>query len=374
MNMWKSFRILSIAVAASILIPLGVRGASAQDALPVVHAVLFYSPTCPHCQYVIAETLPPLYARYGDQLEVLGVDVSQPDGQLLFLRALDQFGLQQGGVPFLVIDHIHLIGSVDIPEQFPILVDHYLSQGGVDWPTLPGLPEMLAEWNTSVPQHPADNVIEAPEVQPQAAPITWRDRFAADPAGNTASVVVLAVMLAALASGGIVLAGRASTRLAKPASWIVPVLCLLGMGVAAYLAYVETAQVAAVCGPVGDCNTVQQSEYARLFGVLPIGVLGLAGYAVIIVAWAAARWAPIHISRPASLALVAMTLGGTLFSLYLTFLEPFVIGATCAWCLTSSMAMTVLMLLTVRPLSQLLSSGASTRRRGRSRSPARRSF
>jgi uncharacterized membrane protein len=44
-----------------------------------------------------------------------------------------------------------------------------------------------------------------------------------------------------------------------------------------------------------------------------------------------------------------MTLAGTVFSIYLTFLEPFVIGATCAWCLSSSILITVLMLLAVSP-------------------------
>lgn len=48
----------------------------------------------------------------------------------------------------------------------------------------------------------------------------------------------------------------------------------------------ETAQVSAACGPVGDCcNTVQQSEYARLFGILPIGVMGLLGYVAILISW-----------------------------------------------------------------------------------------
>jgi len=54
---------------------------------------------------------------------------------------------------------------------------------------------------------------------------------------------------------------------------------------------------------------------------------------------------------PAALAgwaLVGLTLIGTLFSMYLTFLEPFVIGATCAWCLTSAVILTLLMLLSVR--------------------------
>ena len=54
---------------------------SCTDALPVVHAVLFYSPTCPHCQYVITETLPPLMEKYGNQLQIMGVDVTQPKGR-----------------------------------------------------------------------------------------------------------------------------------------------------------------------------------------------------------------------------------------------------------------------------------------------------
>jgi uncharacterized membrane protein len=34
---------------------------------------------------------------------------------------------------------------------------------------------------------------------------------------------------------------------------------------------------------------------------------------------------------------------GVLFSIYLTYLEPFVIGATCAWCITSAIAMTLIL-------------------------------
>ena len=60
---------------------------------------------------------------------------------------------------------------------------------------------------------------------------------------------------------------------------MVPVLVLIGVGVASYLSYIEISHVEAACGPVGDCNTVNQSKYATLFGFLPVGVLGLIGYA-----------------------------------------------------------------------------------------------
>jgi uncharacterized membrane protein len=49
--------------------------------------------------------------------------------------------------------------------------------------------------------------------------------------------------------------------------------------------------------------------------------------------------------------MLAGTVAGTAFSTYLTILEPFVIGATCAWCLTSAVIVTVLMLLSAGPAS-----------------------
>jgi uncharacterized membrane protein len=54
-------------------------------------------------------------------------------------------------------------------------------------------------------------------------------------------------------------------------------------------------------------------------------------------------------------ALLTMTVFGTLFSIYLTFLEPFVIGATCAWCVTSAIVMTALLALTAAPGKRAIS-------------------
>jgi uncharacterized membrane protein len=126
-------------------------------------------------------------------------------------------------------------------------------------------------------------------------------------------------------------------------SWVVPVLVVLGVGVASYLSYIEITHTEAVCGPVGDCNTVNQSPYATLFGFLPVGVLGLMGYGVVLSLWALGRVGPEAYRPRAHLALWGAALFGTLFSIYLTFLEPFVIGATCAWCLTSAVIMTLLL-------------------------------
>jgi uncharacterized membrane protein/thiol-disulfide isomerase/thioredoxin len=387
-----NFRHISFVIVLTLLLVISSALPVHAQTLPVVHAVLFYSPSCGHCHYVITETLLPLLEKYGEQFQIVGVDVTNPTGQTLFMSALQKFGLEGGGVPFLVIGNAYLVGSVDIPEQLPGLIEYHLAQGGVDWSDIPGFREALSQSaEASAPtatngDEPSANVPIQPTVDgatadgqpqenvqpatPEAAPTSpalalpgetpgqlltdeqkpsWRDNFLRDPAGNTLSIIVLIGMLGALFWTGKLFLMPTTSSLKR--NWIVgiPILCLIGFFVAGYLSYVETSQVMAVCGPVGDCNTVQQSDYARLFGVLPIGILGLVGYTFIAIAWLIVRFASNRLANLAAISLFLLTLSGTLFSIYLTFLEPFVIGATCAWCLTSAVLMTALMLITVTP-------------------------
>jgi uncharacterized membrane protein len=125
--------------------------------------------------------------------------------------------------------------------------------------------------------------------------------------------------------------------------WAVPLLAVTCLAVAGYLSFVEITRTEAVCGPLGDCNAVQTSQYARLFGLIPVGLLGLLGYALILVFLLASRFGSQAWRRPAALAVQGLALFGVLFMIYLTFLEPFVIGATCAWCLTSAVIMTLIL-------------------------------
>jgi uncharacterized membrane protein/thiol-disulfide isomerase/thioredoxin len=338
---------------------------------PVVRAVLFFSPSCGHCYYVITEVLPPLFEKYGDQLYIVGVDVTQPGGQALFLTVLNYFNLESGGVPFLVIGDGYLVGSVDIPEQLPGLIDQYLAQGGLDWPPIPGLAEALATPTPTeaLPSTPLSTESAPIAANPTGTPAamaytpsptpgifvsggssgTLGERFARDLAGNTLAVIVLVGMVLSLI-GGILYLWRASNPKSSHSwGWLIPVLCVLGLAVAGYLAYVEVTMSEAVCGPVGDCNAVQQSAYARLFGFLPIGILGILGYALILLAWFMSRFSNENLAVYASLSMLGLSTFGLLLSIYLTFLEPFVIGASCAWCLTSALIMTVLFGLSLSP-------------------------
>lgn len=177
-------------------------------------------------------------------------------------------------------------------------------------------------------------------------PRSLLETFRRDLSGNILSVVVLFGMLASL--GAVFVAARPRSVVGRFDSAVVPI-AVVGVVVAGYLTYVEASGATAVCGPVGDCNTVQQSEYATLFGAIPVGALGLLGYVTMITAWLIGRRASPPARDQARVALFALALVGTIFSTYLTFLEPFVIGATCAWCLTSSVVVTALLWLSAGP-------------------------
>lgn len=104
----------------------------------VVHAILFYSPMCPHCHQVMNEDLPPLEKKYGKQLQILEVDTSTPEGRELFYATLVHFQIDSAGVPLMVVGDVVLRGSREIPQYLPAMIEYGLDQGGVDWPAIPG--------------------------------------------------------------------------------------------------------------------------------------------------------------------------------------------------------------------------------------------
>ena len=170
--------------------------------------------------------------------------------------------------------------------------------------------------------------------------------FAHDPVGGLMALVVLGGMLLTLGWALVVfIRDNRSTFFDHARAWLVPVLCLIGLGVAAYLTYLETTNAVAVCGPVGDCNTVQHSSYAHLFGILPVGLLGMAGYTSILAANAVEHHGQVKWRALAWTGMFGLTLFGVVFSIYLTWLEIFVIRAMCIWCLSSAVISTLLLLL-----------------------------
>jgi uncharacterized membrane protein len=342
---------------------------------PVARAVLFYSPTCPHCHYVITEILPGLFTAHGAEATVLAgptdsgadpafymmsngsvqillVDVTQPDGSSMFTADSTARGITDGGVPRLDVGDVYLVGSVDIPDTFPELVDQALASDGLGWPAIQGLDAALEPFReagmvagaASTPP-PADATTGAASAgvvfTDGAGPL---DRFSQDPLANSIALIMLILLIASLVAAPL-LAARGEVP-AAPA-WSIVLLAVAGMVVAGYLATIEGTGGEAVCGPVGDCNAVQSSQYARIFGI-HVGVLGFVGYLLIALLWTVSRLAHGSTADLARMAIATGAFVGVLFSVYLTYLEAFVIGATCMWCITSAVIMLALLWCSVR--------------------------
>lgn len=176
--------------------------------------------------------------------------------------------------------------------------------------------------------------------------------------GFSLAVVVMGWMIVTLLYVGVTyVRGMSALPRFFTAGWLeyaLPLLCAVGLGAAGYLSYVEIYKVEAVCGPVGDCNAVQSSIYARLFGVLPLGVLGMAGYLAILSAYFYPRFRKDRLAHYAPVAVLCMTIFGVIFSIYLTYLEIFMIRAVCMWCITSAVVMTLLLLVSLGPALQVM--------------------
>ena len=121
---------------------------------------------------------------------------------------------------------------------------------------------------------------------------------------------------------------------------IVATLALVGIGVATYLALHRLGFIGELVCRIGSCETVQTSRWATFLGV-PVAFWGVGFYVVLFVVAMAATRPALEESTGASLVLVALTASGVLFSLWLTYLELFVIHAICAWCVVSAVVVTL---------------------------------
>src|SRR5262245_65525545 len=128
----------------------------------------------------------------------------------------------------------------------------------------------------------------------------------------------------------------------KP-DWIVVILALLGLGVAGYLTTLKLGgNQAFLCRDGSGCDIVQASRYSLLAGV-PTAMWGAGVYLAIAVLAAiprtVRRWQALFMLAAAAVA----------FSIYLTILSVFVIGATCLYCLASGViAVALLVVIVVR--------------------------
>jgi uncharacterized membrane protein len=112
-------------------------------------------------------------------------------------------------------------------------------------------------------------------------------------------------------------------------------LAAFGIGVAAYIAIAEADGGAPACfAGSGGCETVAASSHSELAGI-SVALIGVFGY-VLLLSTALLR------GDTARMAGFGLGLAGFGYTVYLTYLELFVIDAICQWCVVSAVLMVAL--------------------------------
>lgn len=132
-------------------------------------------------------------------------------------------------------------------------------------------------------------------------------------------------------------------RLQKSLAVAAACLAIAGAGIASYLAVENLQGKSGVCTVVHGCQTVQQSAYGKILGI-PVSVPGLAMYVLLLVAAVVVVTNARGLRRLATFLAFNGALFGFCFSLYLTYVEGWVLHAWCIYCIASASLMALLFL------------------------------
>ena len=141
---------------------------------------------------------------------------------------------------------------------------------------------------------------------------------------------------------GLLIAGGSGPRVSRRALRLrmaIGGLALLGLLVAAYLALFELQITSSLACPLGgECAEVNRSDYVNMLGI-PLGLVGVIGYATILAVTLARITRQRLWGIPIGLIIVALAGSGVAFSLFLTYIEVFVLESLCTWCVISALLM-----------------------------------
>jgi uncharacterized membrane protein len=121
---------------------------------------------------------------------------------------------------------------------------------------------------------------------------------------------------------------------------------IVGLIDSLYLTWEKLSGNPALCiQGLGDCYSVNTSVYSEIFGI-PVAIFGAVAYLLILVSLLLeTRYTFFEENSP--LIVFAITLIGTLFSAYLTYIELGVLRKICPFCVVSAITMLVLLVFSV---------------------------
>ena len=138
----------------------------------------------------------------------------------------------------------------------------------------------------------------------------------------------------------------ASARRATRLDVVTAAVSLVGLADAVYLTAEHLSGRSVICMVTSGCDAVLQSPYATLPGGLPLASLGALSYFTVFSLATLSAFGYAHTSAPLRVVVAAMFA----FTLWLLYVQAFVLEAFCSYCLLSAAVTTALAALQVARL------------------------
>ena len=120
----------------------------------------------------------------------------------------------------------------------------------------------------------------------------------------------------------------------------------IGLIDALYLTWMKITNNPRMCiQGLGDCFTVNTSKYSEIAGI-PVAVLGAAAYLFLFLILLNENRTD-FLKTNSVLFVFGITLAGTLFSGYLTYIELFILKQICPFCVVSAITMLILLVISI---------------------------
>jgi uncharacterized membrane protein len=135
----------------------------------------------------------------------------------------------------------------------------------------------------------------------------------------------------------------------KRLSQLAIALTIIGLLVSIYMTVYAITSNDNMCIGSAGCSEVNNSKFSKLniAGLtIPIAVVGVGGYATILAVLLLEKRIS-FLEDNGSMVFFGLSVLGFLFTLYLVYLEIFIIRAYCPFCITSQIAMTLIFILSV---------------------------
>ncbi len=133
----------------------------------------------------------------------------------------------------------------------------------------------------------------------------------------------------------------------KKLYWAAVALAVIGTLIATYMTIYKWTDNNAMCLGSGDCSTVNASVYSEVYGI-PVALVGVGGYLAILAVVLLEQFGKgKFFKNNGPLLAFGLGVGGFGFTLYLVYVEAFVLSAWCPFCVASQVTMTILFIISI---------------------------